>query len=239
MRLVEQAQQSKSRTQILADRAAGWLFYIALGVAAAHRGRLDRRRRASTSRCSSGWPRCWSSPARTRWGWPSRWWWRSPPRMAAQQRHPGARPAGAGSGARDRHGHLRQDRHADQGRVRRGRHGRGRRLGRGRGPGAGRGGRRRLRAHHRAGHPPGSRGDAGWRCRRSPASRRSRAAACAPPATASTVYVGGPRLLEMLGAALPDRLWPASPQTPATRARAVVYLVAGRARLPPPSPWPT
>ena len=34
MRLVEQAQQSKSRTQILADRAAGWLFYVALIVAA-------------------------------------------------------------------------------------------------------------------------------------------------------------------------------------------------------------
>ena len=34
MRLVEQAQQSKSNTQILADRAAGWLFYIALAVAA-------------------------------------------------------------------------------------------------------------------------------------------------------------------------------------------------------------
>jgi Cu2+-exporting ATPase len=34
MRLVEQAQQSKSETQILADKAAGWLFYIALGVAA-------------------------------------------------------------------------------------------------------------------------------------------------------------------------------------------------------------
>lgn len=34
MRLVEQAQMSKSRTQILADQAAGWLFYIALGVAA-------------------------------------------------------------------------------------------------------------------------------------------------------------------------------------------------------------
>jgi Cu2+-exporting ATPase len=31
--LVEEAQQSKSRTQVLADRAAGWLFYIALGVA--------------------------------------------------------------------------------------------------------------------------------------------------------------------------------------------------------------
>jgi P-type Cu2+ transporter len=34
MRLVEQAQQSKSRTQLLADRAAGWLFYVALSVAA-------------------------------------------------------------------------------------------------------------------------------------------------------------------------------------------------------------
>jgi Cu2+-exporting ATPase len=34
MRLVAEAQRSKSRTQLLADRAAGWLFYIALGVAA-------------------------------------------------------------------------------------------------------------------------------------------------------------------------------------------------------------
>ena len=34
MRLVEEAQHSKSRTQILADKAAGWLFYIALGTAA-------------------------------------------------------------------------------------------------------------------------------------------------------------------------------------------------------------
>jgi Cu2+-exporting ATPase len=33
MRLVEQAQQSKSDTQILADKAAGWLFYVALGAA--------------------------------------------------------------------------------------------------------------------------------------------------------------------------------------------------------------
>jgi P-type Cu2+ transporter len=33
MRLVEQAQQSKSRTQILADKAAGWLFFIAITVA--------------------------------------------------------------------------------------------------------------------------------------------------------------------------------------------------------------
>ena len=33
MRLVEEAQNSKSNTQILADKAAGWLFYIALAVA--------------------------------------------------------------------------------------------------------------------------------------------------------------------------------------------------------------
>jgi Cu2+-exporting ATPase len=33
MRLVEEAQESKSRTQALADRAAGWLFYVAVGAA--------------------------------------------------------------------------------------------------------------------------------------------------------------------------------------------------------------
>ena len=31
MKLVEEAQESESRTQMIADRAAGWLFYIALG----------------------------------------------------------------------------------------------------------------------------------------------------------------------------------------------------------------
>lgn len=33
MRLVQEAQGSKSRTQILADKAASWLFYVALGTA--------------------------------------------------------------------------------------------------------------------------------------------------------------------------------------------------------------
>lgn len=33
MRLVDEAQKSKSSTQILADKAAGWLFYVALGSA--------------------------------------------------------------------------------------------------------------------------------------------------------------------------------------------------------------
>lgn len=32
MRLVEEAQESQSKTQLLADKAAGWLFYIALGA---------------------------------------------------------------------------------------------------------------------------------------------------------------------------------------------------------------
>ncbi|WP_435179226.1 heavy metal translocating P-type ATPase [Halorussus sp. AFM4] len=34
VRLVAEAQRSRSRTQVLADRAAGWLFYVALAVAA-------------------------------------------------------------------------------------------------------------------------------------------------------------------------------------------------------------
>ncbi|MAU12391.1 MAG: copper-translocating P-type ATPase [Anaerolineaceae bacterium] len=34
MRLVQEAQGSKSNTQILADKAAGWLFYVAIAVAA-------------------------------------------------------------------------------------------------------------------------------------------------------------------------------------------------------------
>ena len=34
MRLVEEAQQSRSKTQVLADRAAGWLFYVAVASAA-------------------------------------------------------------------------------------------------------------------------------------------------------------------------------------------------------------
>ena len=33
MHLVDEAQKSKSNTQILADKAAGWLFYVALGTA--------------------------------------------------------------------------------------------------------------------------------------------------------------------------------------------------------------
>jgi Cu2+-exporting ATPase len=61
MRLVEQAQQSKSNTQILADKAAGWLFYVALAVAAVT---------VIAWLIAVGF-------APTHWGWPSRWSWRS------------------------------------------------------------------------------------------------------------------------------------------------------------------
>ena len=40
----------ESRTQMLADRAAGWLFYVALAVAAPHRHRLDDRHRLQRRR---------------------------------------------------------------------------------------------------------------------------------------------------------------------------------------------
>ena len=56
-RLVEQAQASGSRAQALADRAAAWLFWFALG--------------AGWSPPSSGWP--WTSPTRRSSG-PSRSW---------------------------------------------------------------------------------------------------------------------------------------------------------------------
>ena len=64
MRLVEQAQQSKSRTQLLADRAAGWLFYIAVAVSVFHRHCLDcsHRLRLGSDQTSRHRPRNRLSP---------------------------------------------------------------------------------------------------------------------------------------------------------------------------------
>ena len=42
-RLVTEAQNSSSRAQRLADRAAGWLFWFALGAAHRHRGGVGPR----------------------------------------------------------------------------------------------------------------------------------------------------------------------------------------------------
>ena len=101
MRLVLEAQRSKSNTQVLADKAAGWLFYIAVVAAAVtaviwsvaigfNIGRADRQAHGG---CDQH-------------------------RHRSQERHPGARSTCTGRGARDRHRDLRQDWHAHQRRVR-------------------------------------------------------------------------------------------------------------------------
>ena len=57
-RLVTEAQNSSSRAQRLADRAAGWLFWFALGRGARHRGRVGLARAARRGRRSAP-SRCW------------------------------------------------------------------------------------------------------------------------------------------------------------------------------------
>ena len=73
MRLVEQAQSSRSRAQALADRAAFSLTLVALGAGVvtlvvwlALGAAIRRSRSSASSRCSS-------SPVRTRSGSPFRW----------------------------------------------------------------------------------------------------------------------------------------------------------------------
>jgi Cu2+-exporting ATPase len=105
MRLVEQAQQSKSNTQILADKAAGWLFYVALVVAAitavawsiAVGFNVEVIARVATVLVIAC-PHALGLAI---------------PLVVAI--------TGPGAGQGDRYGHLRQDRHADQRRVRCGR----------------------------------------------------------------------------------------------------------------------
>ena len=122
MRLVEQAQQSKSNTQILADRAAGWLFYVAIGVAVitaiawiiAVGFNVDVIARVATVlviACPHA-----SGSGRAAGG-------RHHHRHGRPERHPGARPPGPGTGPQDQSDRVRQDRHADRGRIRGGRGG--------------------------------------------------------------------------------------------------------------------
>ena len=77
-RLVADAQNSSSRAQRIADRAAGWLFWFALGAGVLTAIVWTAARACPTRRSSAPSP-CWSSPARTRSAWRSRWWCRSPP----------------------------------------------------------------------------------------------------------------------------------------------------------------
>ena len=153
MRLVEQAQQSKSRTQVLADKAAGWLFYIALAAALvtaiawtlAGAFNLQVLKRVVTVlviACPHALGLAIPLVVAITTA------------MGAQQRHPGPRPPGAGSRPRDRRGHLRQDRHADRRSLRCGGYRHSRRLGSGPRPGPGRRPGRRLRASDRPSHPP-------------------------------------------------------------------------------------
>ena len=93
-RLVARAQASSSRAQRLADRAAGWLFWFALGAAVHHGDHLDaarqprRRGRAHHHRARD------RLPPRTRAS-PSRSWSRSRPsaRRAAACSSPTASPS--------------------------------------------------------------------------------------------------------------------------------------------------
>ena len=67
--LVREAQATRSRTQDVANRAAGWLTYIALAVGLGSLASGSSQARAGSSR-SSAWSRSWSSRVRTRSGWP-------------------------------------------------------------------------------------------------------------------------------------------------------------------------
>ena len=116
-RLVAQAQASRSRAQALADRAAGWLFYVAAGagivtfvtwmlVGNCRRGR-GAHRHGSGHRV----------PARARSRDPTRD--RALHRRRRARRHPGEGPDGARADARDQRGVVRQDRHPHQRAARR------------------------------------------------------------------------------------------------------------------------
>lgn len=114
MRLVAEAQESRSRVQILADSAAGWLFYGAISVAAltavvwvtAIGFEGDVVKRAVTVLVIA-------CPHALGLAIPlvvaiSH-------RQGSRQRHPGAEPVGPGDGAVGRFRDLRQDRDIDYG----------------------------------------------------------------------------------------------------------------------------
>ncbi len=116
-RMVADAQASSSRAQVLADRFAALLFYVATGAAVATfvvvdgagrrgRGRHQHRHRAGHR-----------LPPRTRAGDPAGD--RHLHRGVGPGRHPGQGPPGPRTHAHHRRRAVRQDRHADQGRPRR------------------------------------------------------------------------------------------------------------------------
>ena len=116
MRLVEQAQQSRSRAQALADRAAFWLTMVALGAGAltlvgwlAAGADVGVRRRAARHGARHRLPARAGARGAARH--------RDLDHAGRAERPPGARPARAGGSTTPQHGGLRQDRHAHAGRA--------------------------------------------------------------------------------------------------------------------------
>jgi Cu2+-exporting ATPase len=112
-RLIAQAQQSRSRAQVLADRAAAWLFYLALAAAAVTVVALGSRPATGAGGGEGGsGPGDRMSPcARAR----------HPPGhrhfdvAGSPERDPGARPPRLGEDAEHGDRLVRQDRNLDQG----------------------------------------------------------------------------------------------------------------------------
>jgi len=105
----------KSRTQLLADRAAGWLFYAALGVAAItpSRGSSPRvQHRCSRTRSHSSRHRV---PARALDSQFRSWSRSTPDGCPERDAHP--RPDCHGGSPEPRYGDIRQDRTLTKGRA--------------------------------------------------------------------------------------------------------------------------
>ena len=73
MRLVQEAQTSRTRAQALADRAAFWLTLVAVGRGARDARRVDARPSASTILPWSAPSPRWWLPVHTPSAWPFRW----------------------------------------------------------------------------------------------------------------------------------------------------------------------
>ena len=239
MRLVEEAQTSRTRAQALADRAAYWLTLVAIGMALlalvvwAARARL-RQLHPGAGRDDAGG----RLPARAGAGDPAGD--RDLDHAVGAQRHPGARPAGAGAGPQPERGGLRQDRHADQGRA--GLVGspprRASRAGEALALAAAVEGDSEHLYRPGAREPPRERRTTGASLPPRRTSRRCRGGACRPRWAGRTLQVGGPRLLEQQRHRGAGGAAPARPQPGASAGRrwSTCWKSSGCWRR---SPWPT
>jgi len=145
MRLVQEAQTSRTRAQALADRAAYWLTLVAVGVALLALVGWTLVRGFDNYTLERAVTTLVSLPARARPGHPAGDRHLDDP--LGPPRHLSARPDGPRDGARARRRGLRQNRDADEGRAGPRGHRGSRRLGRGTGDRARGSGGGRQRAH--------------------------------------------------------------------------------------------